>query len=163
MHMVGHDDPGMEPVPIAIEVEERLLNEAGMAWLAEPRATQTLIQIRLDPPEPFAGRIVLRQQRQLVTPLGKPFMGERVCQAKRHELSAVAVVEVREVVARIPSPAGSAGLRPIPPAGSAGLRPVPPPPLDLGNTPTRRRGEQRGVRAPGTVVIARCHSNLARL
>src|SRR5579885_103651 len=99
MHVIGHDDPGVQPVALSVEVQQRLFHMPRHAPIAQPARTMAGIEIALDAPPVLRVRFALGQPGQFVTPgLHNP-PGQRVGQAKRDGLWYLFALEVRQIAA----------------------------------------------------------------
>ena len=111
MHVIGHDDPAMQFIALAVEMQKCALNHLGNARGLQPALASTGIKTRLDAVVKYL--IGDPPQRQFAFPMGQPGLRQRSGQPKRDELRNGTPIEVRWMLhPSIPALQGP-GIRPL--------------------------------------------------
>lgn len=85
MHMVRHDAPGKDPIALAIEMQDRVLDQLCDLWMPQPAGTQASIKSSIG-----LGQIVGQPGKRF-----RDMSGQAVGQAKRDELCGLCRIEMR--------------------------------------------------------------------
>src|SRR5215510_608361 len=103
MYMVRHHNPGMQVIPYAIEMQQRVLHLGGDFLVFHEATAVTSIEICVYPFAALNIVFLLGQVRGFITPLLKHILRHRIIKTKGHSLRDLASIKMWNVPARMPA------------------------------------------------------------